>query len=418
VNLTADQLIGAARLKVRAQAPYFASLLLALVPTSVPGLGTIGVSKDGLLLIDEEWIVQFDPKQVAGLLVHELMHLMHKCHERCGQRDPKLWNMADDLAINPSIIEMGFELPQGENAGLFPKNFGFAENLMSDEYYELLLKEQKKNPKGKTGEEGHVGAGGCSSCSGNPHPKEPKDGSPMKADARSEADLKRAMRATAESIRDHASKGRGTVPGSLQRWADLEMKPPKIPWRQKLQVIVRHAVAYRAGAVVTRYDAPSRRQAALGFGNGAPILPRPRMPTPNIACGIDTSGSMGPQEIAEAVFEVAGILKAVGAEVDFVACDSEVSGLGKLTKIDQVKKLIVGGGGTNFVPVFEAFEKMKNRPEVAIFCTDGGGPAPDKAPIGMKVIWLLVGAHRCRPWGSNGKPIQWGEFLDIDDKGE
>jgi predicted metal-dependent peptidase len=80
----------------------------------------------------------------------------------------------------------------------------------------------------------------------------------------------------------------------------------------------------------------------------------------------------------------------------------------------EVVRHLKGGGGTDFVPVFEAAAHMRPRPEVLVFCTDGMGPAPAEPPYPLRVIWLLVGPYKQRPYAYNG-PITYGEFIEVDD---
>ena len=233
-----------------------------------------------------------------------------------------------------------------------------------------------------------------------------KDGKPEPG--RSEAEVARIRKQVAEDIKQEATKSRGTVPAGWARWADEQLSPPKVPWRQKLARQARAAVQFQKGMVDYTYSRPSRRQASHGYGIGKPILPTLHAPVPRVAVGVDTSGSMGQHELDQALRETNGVLMAVGAEVEFVACDAEVHVQKKVRNWKDVRANLKGGGGTDFRPVFEAFDKAKPRPDIVIFVTDGYGPAPVEAPANMKVIWLLVG-------GNEQAPATWGECIPMKD---
>jgi predicted metal-dependent peptidase len=431
-------------LLARQKAPYFRSVLLGLAPVEVPGLGTIGVTEHGVLLIDWEFIRRVTPEEMAGLLVHEVMHvcLEHCKRSRRAARDPALSNKADDLSINPAITDMGLKLPDGPLRGQWPEDYGFKRGLSADEYYELLRQQreakkqaQKKQkqggrngqgeggqggegepdePNNEEGEDGqggdddhdhpggggegdgeasdkpHAGGGWCGSCANRPMPGEPDE----KAKAsRPKGEIDRMIRQAAEAVREHGAKSRGTVPAFLQRWADDMLAPPEIPWQTELGVITRHACGWRDGAVQHRYDAPSRRQAGIGFGAGRPVLPRLRMPVPNVTVIIDTSGSMSPRELGEAARETNGILKAVGAEVTICTCDASVTGVTKARTVQEAVARLKGGGGTDMRPAFTAVMKERPRPDVIICVTDGhvGDGFPQQPIPGVKVIIVLVG---------------------------
>jgi len=210
----------------------------------------------------------------------------------------------------------------------------------------------------------------------------------------------------AEEVQQAASKSQGRLPGELVRWAKVNLSPPKVDWRQRLLHSIRTACAYRAGAVVYRYDAPSRRQGAIGYGPGKPILPRLRTPVARVAVVADTSGSMGSREVAATLRETRGILKATNSAVQFCACDAQVHSLQSVRTVEELLPLLKGGGGTDFRPAFTALEKVDPQPEVVVFCTDGYGTAPEHKPKWAHVIWLLIGDARA--------PCDWGEVIKVE----
>ena len=400
VRKKANEILSAARYIARSKVPYFSPILLKLVMREAPGLGTIATSAEGICRYDPAFLVQVTPKQAAGLLIHECLHVMLKHFERTGGRDPKEFNIAADRAINPGIIQCGLELPQGKLAGCFPKDIGMKDGLTADEYYKAPEDGDQGQPQPGCGQ------GGCGGCAGNPRPEEAGDaGDPG---ARSSAELSRAAKETAEAMKDAAAKQAGNVPGDWARMVGSLLQPPRVPWQKRLAQITRAAVAFRPGAIVTKYDAPSRRQAGIGYGNNKPILPRFRAPVPHVAVAIDTSGSMGEAELTEAAVETRGILKAVGADITFLACDTEVHKQGKARRVEDVIKGLKGGGGTDFRPVFAALEKARPRPEVVVFVTDGFGPAPATQPAWCRTIWLLVGP-------STTRPAPWGDVIDLSE---
>lgn len=404
----AYEVLTSGRLLAKTKAPYFRSLLLSYVLREAPGLGTVGVTKTRLFLWDPAFVEALTPEQMAGVWMHECLHSLNRHGHRCGARDPELFNKAADLAINPTVRETGLQLPTGDKAGIFPAQFGFPEGLTADEYYEklLALPPPPPMPGGGKGDAPHAAGGYCGSCAGRPLPNEPGEDD---AEGRSEGEMERTIREVAEEIQARVkSSGIGSVPSHLRRWADEALKPPKIPWRQRLAVLARRAIAWRPGAVDHRYDGPSRRQAGIGYGIGRPVLPRLRSPVPRVAIVVDTSGSMGTKEIIDCLTEAQGVVEAVGAQVEFCACDAYVHELRPVANVRDMAKLLKGGGGTDFRPAFAALEAKKPRPEIIVFATDGYGPAPEFPPHGIKTIWLLVG-------GNENAPAAWGDTIVVKD---
>ena len=141
-------------------------------------------------------------------------------------------------------------------------------------------------------------------------------------------------------------------------------------------------------------------------------------PSPRIACVIDTSGSMGRDDLIEAMSEVDGVLKEVEGEVTIGICDAAMhGGLRKVRTTAEACAMLEGGGGTDFRPIFEALDDAPKheRPHVVIVATDGDGPAPHEPPRDVTVIWLLVGSHAVTPYASGGNRVEWGEKIWLKD---
>lgn len=414
----ADQTLSTGRLIVRNKLPYFRAMLLKLIPVPKPGLGTIGVSHNGFLVYDPEVVSTWTPTECAGGLVHELMHLFNKHHDRIGARDPQEYNRAGDRAINPGVLQVGLKLPPiPAGPPCMPADIGAPDGLTADEYYRIAKDKNAGNGGGAGLGRGHCGSCAGHAVDGEPDGKGKGSGSDEEEDpndpgpGRAPAEMQRACRQTAEAMREEASKTRGTVPAGWLKEAEGYLQAPKVKWSDKLRYALRNGLGNRPGATTHRFDGPSRRQAALGFGPGTPILPRFRMPTPRVAWLQDTSGSMGAKETRESMAEANAVVKAVGADMDFCAVDAEVHELQPVRTVEDMLKLLKGGGGTFLSPGIEALDKLRTPPEVLIIATDGyieGEPyRPRNIP---KVIWLVMGhtRRRCAPWG---------ETIEIDDDG-
>lgn len=416
----------------RGLAPYFGAILRGLVRRETPGLGTLGVSKVGVLYWDPDFVDKVTTEELATILLHEVMHVALKHHERfealgvvaaaTSDKGAKAYiaNIAGDLSINCDLQKM-VKMPTSKGAaGVFPKDFGLPDGLVMEDYYRRLLKQAQKQPKsgggdGQDGGEGTdgqgqgkpgAGQGWCGSCAGHPLPQEPEAKGGKDKDGRSEAEMERFRKQSAEAVREAVQKGRGTVPDSLQVWADQMLSPPKIPWREKLARIVRGAVAYKAGCVDLTWKKPSRRQAGVGYGVGRPIVPAMHAPIPVCSIGIDTSGSMSAENLTAALAEVQGVLAAIGAAVTLCVCDAEVHGIKPIKTAQEAAKMLTGGGGTVLEPAIKAMAELKPKPGIAIMCTDGY--CDDPPSYGLDLIWVVVGGNQ------SFKPTN-GEVIVVED---
>lgn len=455
--MTGWQKLAAGRSIVHKNMPYLDSALLLLAPVEVPGLGTIGVTENGVLSVDLEWLKTLTNEEVAAVLVHEISHVLRNTFARTRQLvgfdvrtmahdqltlDQLLQlrrsNIAADLAINPDVRDAGFSLPKFKHVdrsgkveeipAQWPKDYGWAEQLLHEEYFRMLVDDEEStkrliaqiqaamdhalsDPDHKDGgNPAGCGSGWCGTGGGMPHGNEPPGDDPT---GRTPAEMDNMRRSVADAINSAAAGGRGTIPEGWVRWAGEVSKPPKVPWPQKLQRLVRLGAQRQAGCVNLRYDKISRRQAAVGYGVGAPILPGFFAPKPNVMFAIDTSGSMGDHQLELAVTETAGVTKSVGGEMTLVTIDAEVHTHERVRSWKDVIPKLVGGGGTVFTPFFDMLKELKgkDRPSVIVFATDGDAwGVPDEPPPNVKFIWLLTGEHCRLP-----ENVTWGEVINIDD---
>lgn len=416
--------ISTARYLAMGYAPYFSAMLYKLVFREVaPGIlpsATMGVTDRGICLYEKKFVDECTEKELAAVILHEINHLVRHHSKRMGTRDPEKWNLAGDAEINDDLQAMRLKLP---GVPFVPELVPAPRGLTAEEYYAKM--DQDGGKGGQRPKQPSLGAGNCGGCSGNGDKSDEQEQAEQEANAtvgRSEAEMEMARDQVAQSIQQHAQKGRGNMPAGLVRWADAQLAPPKIPWETKLARACRRLVNTRPGAVDYRFGKISRRQAGVGYGHMKPILPGLIEPVPNVAVGLDTSGSMGQDEIMAGARETAGIMRAVGVGVMFIACDAAVHAVKQVSTPRELADCIKGGGGTDFRPIFKAVEDMNPRPEVFIFITDGGGPAPSHPPAGVSVIWLLAGPHRCRPymagddggWSNEGE-VSYGVFIEMDD---
>jgi len=428
-------------------APYFGAILRGFIRREITedeakvmeALGmtpTLAVTNDGILRWYPKFVAGLSADELAAVLIHEAMHVALKHSERGAAMgvvpDPtpegftraRLWNHAADACINEEIRKFTTLPKINGGSAVFPETLNQPNGLSTEERFRRLLEEQKKEKKQGAGtggagdgkeKKGGAGAGHCGGCAQRPLPGEPAPGKDKGKDGevegRSAAEMERMRRATAEAVKEHASKNRGTVPDSLERWADEMLKPAKVPWRQKLARTVRGAVAYRPGAVDFTWSRVSRRQAGVGFGAGRPIVPATHAPQPKVGVLIDTSGSMGSDTLAAALSEVSGVLDAVGANVTVAVCDAMMHGMKEVRTVQEAAKLLKGGGGTDMTPGMKAFADKKPAPDVLVILTDGyiGDGFMQTEPKNMRVIWIVI--------GSNEMPCPYGEriFITADD---
>lgn len=409
------------RLSERAESTYLNTPLWNLIPVERPGLGTFAVDEYWRLYYDPE--LQWNVEEMCGVLEHEIWHLLNDHASRAKTKLGKdinnpllarIWNIAADEAINSVLKEGKVRLP---GKPVYPSNFGHPPNLSSEQYYDLHAKPedqggegedegQKESPEGEGQAPGGSGSsqdskgksksGKNQGAKGAPPPmldgsasdgiqkdwEEPPPGE-MDADGNESAPgvqpLERELikRKVAEDILK-ASQARGDMANGMARWAQQILKPT-VDWRRELQSVIRHAVEERAGDTDFSYSRLSRRNPP-GI-----LLPSMVEPVVHPVIVVDTSGSIGDQELQRAMSEVEGVIKSQGYdEVPVIFCDAVAYQAQRIRKAS--KGAPVGGGGTDMGEGIKSAVKLRPRPELIIVLTDGYTPWPNNPPPHTKVL--------------------------------
>lgn len=376
--------LAAARLRALHLAPYYASALWRLIPVPTPGLGTMGVDKDWRLYYDPATLTEWGPALAAGVLTHEVGHLLRGHHDRAaalGTPNPTVWNFATDAAINDDLIRAGFSLPEG---AVTPQALCLPDNGIEETYYAALMQHRDLADASDTGDADGCGSGAGGHALPCERPTRDAAGTP----ALSPAQQRATRRQVAQAVREHTpdpSNGIGQAPAGLRRWADQTLTPPQVDWRTELRATVRRAITYAAGKADWSFTRRSRRSVP------GVILPGMREPVVSIAAVVDTSASMSPPMLSAALGELAGLMRAgANRSLNLVTCDTSGQVTTGVLSVDQVE--LIGGGGTDMRVGIEAALAVQPRPDVVVVLTDGMTPWPEQA-LPVPLIVALIGEY-------------------------
>jgi len=386
------QRVAAARLWAALRFPYLASALFASSVVSAPGLGSITVDRSWRLYMDPSLVDRWTCGEIGSVLVHHVGHLLRD-HAGRAQRlgidstSEKDWVAAADAEINDDLVDSGVDLPVDP---IVPSAFDCEPGGFAEDYFRTIRGSKELCP-------GECGSGAHAQPR---HWEMDADGAPQITPG--SAQLLRCE--VASAIRASAGKLPGSVPLGWQRWAD-DLLEPKVDWRKALAAAVRSGVANVAGCVDYSYMRPSRRASVAGNV----ILPALRKPLPTVAVVVDTSASMSERLLGEVVPEVEGILRGVGighGRVHFLACDTEVHEVQRVTSARQVQ--LFGEGGTDMRAGIDSALDLRPRPSVIVVLTDGYTPWPADGPKGTRVVVGLVGS-------GDWPPPSWAKLVSIGD---
>jgi len=120
---------------------------------------------------------------------------------------------------------------------------------------------------------------------------------------------------------------------------------------------------------------------------------RRRPPRPKLLVGIDTSGSMSSAALGRVSREVQRLARY--ATLTLAECDAAIH---RIYPMAGPLGPFVGGGDTNFVPVFDE-ARAARRFEGLVYFTDGKGNLPKTAPA-VPTLWALTHSDPFHPtWG-------------------
>jgi hypothetical protein len=195
----------------------------------------------------------------------------------------------------------------------------------------------------------------------------------------------------------------------LQQLEILIGEKSKVRWQDELRHILKKTSGrVESGGVDFSLARPSKRSPSRGF-------PRPGLVQyqPEVAFILDTSGSMGDEQIQEAIKQTVAIFKSLGVDMAwFIQADCEVSVPPKKIRVREImgNLALKGRGGTSFDPALKALEKLRPRPDIAVYLTDGDGYVSHR-PKNIEVVWCIVPSY----WGR--KPnIDWGHTVLVQEK--
>jgi predicted metal-dependent peptidase len=373
-----NKIISASMLRLRMKSPFFATLALFARVILTERISTAATNGEDIF-INPDFVKSLPSSQVDGLLLHEVLHAALLHIPRCGARERMQWNIAADIVINGMIAQQqGFELPTGALRDLK------LEHLSVEEIYELLLKQNQRYPNCEADLLYESSSDSASDDSGGILNKAKQ--------AALEAHWRNAMEQAIAVAR--SSNTQGTIAAGLQRELGA-LKVAQLNWRSHLwRYLVRTPTDF------TGFD---RR-----FISQRLYLEALEGETVQVFVAVDTSGSIGDDELQLFLSEVRGIVHAyphLKCQLYYAAADAY--GPYNLTLESEIPKP-EGGGGTSFVPFFEKVCQLADwhTQGVCVYLTDGYGTFPQQPPT-LPVLWVVT------PGGLDLEAFPFGEAVRL-----
>jgi len=314
---------------------------------------------------NSRFVEMLKPKEIEFLFGHEVLHCVYDHFGRRGDRDPQLFNIANDYCVNADLKKHRV----GEFITSVPCLYDAKyQDMSSEEIYDILYENAEKIDIGslidKMLDEHLDGEGNDASGEGDGDEKSGKGGGRPKLSAEEKQkirdEIKEAVLAAAS-----ASDGAGNLPAGVKRIIE-DMTAPKMNWRELLRMQLESTI---------KSDYTWMRNSRRGWHMDA-VMPGMKLdPMIDIAVSIDASGSMGNQMLKDFLGEVAGIMEQFpNYRIHVLSFDTRVYNPQQFDSenLDDITGYeIAGGGGTDFDCVFQYFKENEIEPKRHIMFTDG-----------------------------------------------
>ncbi|MBN9314212.1 MAG: hypothetical protein J0I99_00580 [Devosia sp.] len=368
------------RLILREQ-PFFGVLLgrLKLVEVNDPNLVDTMATDGRHLYYHPPFVEELPDEQLAGVLVHEVLHNALEHHLRRRDRDPKKWNRAADYVINANVFAAGLKLPEWV---LYDPAY---DGMTEEEIYAQLPEDDGGKGRKGNGKD----PGGCGGV---------LDGAPQ-YDQAAINEMRAEQQVLVRQAMSYAKAvGAGKLPEYLQRLVDKILEP-KVNWADELRRLVSRSLSITEQT----WARPNRRYLHAGFYLPGSIPDA----VDSVVVAVDTSGSISGSILEAFAAEVGGILDE--GHIDklvVVYADACVHNADEFERGDMFEMHAQGGGGTAFSDTFKWVKEKHPEAAAVIYLTDlvvaDYGEQPD-----CPVIWAT--------WGTKQQFEHWAEKVPFGD---
>ncbi len=335
-----------AKAKLMLEHPYFGSIASSLkieVDDDIEAFSSDGDS----FKYNSDYIKELTTQEVEFILANSAMHYALSHKNRINKREDWLWQLATDYAINSILVKNDMFAPKRIN---LDKRF---EDMYAEEIYAILEseidekefseQEKKKREKEKV----------------SPSNKEGID--------------EEFLNQVTQKI-----KNQGDLPKDLKRVFG-ELFIDTIDWRGELYCYLNiHAKEDY------QFFPPNKKYIHQGFS-----LPSLKSELLKIVVAIDTSGSIDKELLATFFAHFQSICESFRSyEIDLIECDAKIHNHKVFYPGDKIEYKAVGGGGTDFRPLFEYVDKNIPNVQIVVYFTDGFGLFPSYVPI-YDTLWVM-----------------------------
>jgi predicted metal-dependent peptidase len=362
IDAQARERLITARIGLLLKHSFFGNLATRLTLTNADEWLTTAATDGRRFYYNSRFVMMLKQKEVEFLVGHEVLHVVYDHLGRRIDRDPEIWNIANDYAVNSDLKkhkvgEMITTVPC-----LYEKKY---ENWASEDIYEDLMKNVQYISIDDLLDQmldDHLDGDGDESEDGDGNENRKGKGRPKLSDAEKE-EIRQEMK---QAILNAAQQSEaGSMPAGVERLIK-QMTDPVMPWRELIQTNLTSAI--KSDYTWMR---PSRRSWHMdaimpGMNPGEEI---------DVDIYIDMSGSISNKQGMQFLSEVAGMMDAFDGYNLRVTCfdtkcyNTQEFSSENMENIEEYE--LHGGGGTDFDCIFDDLKEAGRVPNRLIVFTDG-----------------------------------------------
>jgi predicted metal-dependent peptidase len=399
------ELLITARVGLLLKASFFGNLATRLKLVNADEWCSTAATDGRNFYYNSRFIKLLRPKEIEFLFGHEVLHCVYDHFGRRGDRDPQLFNIANDYCVNADLIKHKV----GEKITSVPcLHDPKYDGMSSEEVYDILYEKADKIDIGKLLDQmidEHLDGEGDGDSEGDGDGEEVDGSGKGKGRPRITAEerqaikdeIKEAMLAAAATV-----DGAGNLPAGVKRLIQ-DLTEPKMDWRELLRMQLESTI---------KSDFTWMRASRKGWHMDAVMPGMKQEPMIDIAVGLDASGSISGQMLKDFLGEIQGIMESFPAyRIHVVTFDTEAYNPVQYDSdnLDDICDYeIKGGGGTDFDCVYNYLKEHEIEPKRLVMFTDG-------YPFGSwgdenytDTVWILHGTTTIVP--------PWGQYAYYDEK--
>jgi len=375
-----------ARVGLLLRASFFGNLATRLKLVNADEWCSTAATDGRHFYYNTRFIELLKPKEIEFLFGHEVLHCVYDHFGRRGDRDPMLFNIANDYCVNADLKKHRVGEFITSVPCLYDSKF---ENKSSEEIYDILYENAEKiNISDLIDKllDDHLD-GDSDSGGSEDDGKEGKGRPKLSAEERQKIkdEIKEAMLAAAQA------SDAGSIPLGVKRLIS-DLTDPKMNWRELLRMQLESTI---------KSDYTWMRPSRRGWDMDAVLPGMNRSDAIDIAVYIDMSGSISEAQGKDFLSEVKGIMESFESYKIHIACfDTEVYNLQQYTSdnLDSIDEYeLAGGGGTDFDSIFRHLKDQQIEPRRLVVFTDGYPCGSWGDPNYCDTVWIIHGDKNPEP---------------------